>query len=280
MTLTCLTDPLLFQKLASPLFLANEAKYCVPIGIVETLVKNPKAFASYFFWNSTREASPIGAAWLTPPFPVGLSDLEDAELEDLIADILAKKILLSGAVGPENTVERFASFWTKCQPCRLVELMRQGIYQASAAHCPYPVKGSMRFAKDADIHLLAQWNYNFEVDCRLPTDKDSSLRQAKLGIEHQNRVLWEVEGTVVSMAAFTGRTPTGIRITWVYTPPEHRGHGYASALVAQISQQLIDDGRKVCFLYTDLSNPTSNSIYQKVGYQHVCDSAYAQFAYD
>ena len=75
----------------------------------------------------------------------------------------------------------------------------------------------------------------------------------------------------VSMAGSAGPTPSGIRISAVYTPPGLRGRGYASAAVAALSQKMLDGGRRFCFLFTDLANPTSNSIYQKIGYQPVCD---------
>jgi predicted GNAT family acetyltransferase len=63
----------------------------------------------------------------------------------------------------------------------------------------------------------------------------------------------------------------------VYSPPEKRGHGYASACTAAVSQMLLDNGRKFCFLYTDLRNPTSNKIYQQIGYQPVLDFAEYSF---
>ena len=70
---------------------------------------------------------------------------------------------------------------------------------------------------------------------------------------------------------------SGIRIGPVYTPPALRGRGYASACVARLSQDKLDEGRTFCFLYTDLSNPTSNHIYQEIGYEPVCDVADYRF---
>jgi hypothetical protein len=66
-------------------------------------------------------------------------------------------------------------------------------------------------------------------------------------------------------------------VNFVYTPPEFRGRGYASNLVAHLSQELLDEGRKFCFLFTDLANPVSNSIYQKIGYRPVSDSERWEF---
>ena len=71
------------------------------------------------------------------------------------------------------------------------------------------------------------------------------------------------------MSGFGGPTPSGIRIGPVYTPPELRRRGYASALVAALTASLLESGRRLCFLFTDLANPTSNSIYQQVGYRPV-----------
>lgn len=72
------------------------------------------------------------------------------------------------------------------------------------------------------------------------------------------------------MAGFSGKTPNGIRINLVYTPPKYRKKGYATSCIAALSQTLLDAGHKYCFLFTDLANPTSNHIYQTIGYQPVC----------
>jgi predicted GNAT family acetyltransferase len=82
--------------------------------------------------------------------------------------------------------------------------------------------------------------------------------------------VWE-DQEPVSMVGYAGPTPNGIRVSAVYTPPERRNRGYASAGVAALSQMLLDGGRRFCFLFTDLANPTSNRIYQQIGYRAVCD---------
>ena len=43
--------------------------------------------------------------------------------------------------------------------------------------------------------------------------------------------VWDRAGPV-SMASAAGPTPNGIRVNGVYTPPEHRGRGYATVCVA------------------------------------------------
>jgi predicted GNAT family acetyltransferase len=89
--------------------------------------------------------------------------------------------------------------------------------------------------------------------------------------------VWD-DNRIVSYAGFGGPTPHGIRIGPVYTPPEYRQHGYASACVAGMSQLILKAGRQFCFLFTDLRNPTSNHIYQVIGYQPVCDFTEYVFA--
>ena len=79
------------------------------------------------------------------------------------------------------------------------------------------------------------------------------------------------------MTGFSGPTPNGIRIGAVFTPPDLRRRGYASACVAAVSQSVLDAGRKFCFLYADIANPTSNHIYQEIGYQPVCDGEVLRF---
>ena len=82
----------------------------------------------------------------------------------------------------------------------------------------------------------------------------------------------------MSLCGYGGRTPHGIRIGPVYTPPGMRRHGYASALTASVTRKQLELGRDYCFLYTDLANPTSNRIYMGVGYERVCEAA--DYAFD
>ena len=83
--------------------------------------------------------------------------------------------------------------------------------------------------------------------------------------------LWVDDGRVVSMSGVSGRTPNGVRIGPVYTPLADRNRGYASNLVAEAAQAELDDGRQFVFLFTDLANPTSNHIYQAIGFEPVAD---------
>ncbi|HEX5951185.1 MAG TPA: GNAT family N-acetyltransferase, partial [Actinomycetota bacterium] len=103
------------------------------------------------------------------------------------------------------------------------------------------------------------------------------MLDARLAADDAGYWLWEDGGQVVSTSGYGSPTVGGIRIGPVYTPPEHRRRGYATILVAELSRWLLGQGRRACYLYTDLANLISNSIYGKIGYRRVCDSAEIRF---
>ena len=128
----------------------------------------------------------------------------------------------------------------------------------------------MRVAREEDFERVLEWGMGFNSDIGVDVPRDRMELMMRSYINEERLFIWE-HNEAVSTAGWAGPTPNGVRINFVYTPPEHRGHGYASACVAALSQQLLRSGRQFCFLFTDLANPTSNSIYQKIGYRPVCD---------
>jgi len=154
--------------------------------------------------------------------------------------------------------------------------MRQGVYAARSALIPQNVSGELRIGTAADKPLMVDWVIAFRAEA-LPEDGPRSniedVIERRLAGRSAGIALWIDKGEAVSLCGYGGRTPHGIRIGPVYTPPELRGRGYASALVAQVTDHLLTRGREYCFLYTDLANPTSNRIYTNIGYEYVCESA-------
>ena len=142
--------------------------------------------------------------------------------------------------------------------------------------------GSARVATADDLDLLLRWWIAFGDEVLHEggpgrADAEKNVRH-KLVSPTGGFLLCEDAGEVVSLAGWGGPTPNGIRVGPVYTPPELRGRGYATALTAELSRRLLDGllfegGRRFCFLYTDLANPTSNAIYERIGYRRVAESA-------
>jgi predicted GNAT family acetyltransferase len=96
-------------------------------------------------------------------------------------------------------------------------------------------------------------------------------------VENGSVYLWVTDRPVSTAVSSRGTENTGT-VGAVYTPPEHRNNGYATALTASVTQKILDSGKKHAVLYTNLDNPTSNSIYQQIGYKPVSDSTGWQFS--
>jgi predicted GNAT family acetyltransferase len=139
---------------------------------------------------------------------------------------------------------------------------------------PRPAPGGARIARESDRATIVDWFQAFVAEAlppgRDPASRESAEETATYWIGGGGLWVW-IDGGLVAMAGASGRTPNGIRVGAVFTPPEKRRRGYASSLVAALSQAQLDAGRRFCFLYTDLANRTSNRIYQDIGYEPVCD---------
>jgi predicted GNAT family acetyltransferase len=128
----------------------------------------------------------------------------------------------------------------------------------------------LRPAAAPDLPVVEAWAHAFIADTGLTDDAADMAEDVRRAVRDGRLYVWD-DGQPVTMATWTDPTPNGVRVTLVYTPPALRGRGYASSCVAALSALLLASGRRACFLFTDLANPTSNSIYMKIGYRPVCD---------
>ena len=251
---------------------AREAQHNLMLGFREALERDSHAFGpdDPLLVALVEDGEVVAAATQTPPFNLVLSEMDDLAWVDALADDLAGAPL-PGVVGPKAAAAQFAGRWaarTGLVPSVQVE---ERIYEATAIAPPVGVHGAARPYTPDDRRLVLEWIQAF-FDEATPgsaeSQADAFLRRrdarADLGLR-----LWE-DGEPVSLAGFGSPTPNGMRVGPVYTPPPRRGRGYASALTAAVSQELLAE-RRFCFLFTDLANPTSNSIYQRIGYRPVSD---------
>lgn len=140
--------------------------------------------------------------------------------------------------------------------------------------------GALRPATRADAELCRDWFGRFHVEAAeqaghpgTHTTADSfTLEEIERRIDGGQVWLWVVDGAVVHLTAANPPAFGVSRIGPVFTPKEHRGRGYASAAVAEVSRRILDDGARAC-LFTDQANPTSNRIYEALGYRPVVDMA-------
>ena len=221
---------------------------------------------------------------MTPPYNLIIAYIPDAEALgeklDQALDLLARDVQmdypqLPGVMGQAGVAERFARRWQALSSQSYGLLFHERAFRLSAVRPMTPPPGALVRATAADRDLLVRWTLDFGEEALGDSDLAEAARtvDARLGDgdpQARGLYLW-VDGAPVSMAGYTGPTPHGIRVGPVYTPPELRGRGFASALVAQMSQALLDGGRSFCFLFTNLANPTANHIYEEIGYEAVVD---------
>lgn len=273
------SDPARFLAEAMPLLLADEARANLVLGIAGTLRDQAEVYPDYALWVVHDGTHPVAAALRTPPHNLVL--LGEATAAEALADVLADDgVELPGVTGNRPEVDRFAARWQDRTGAQARVLMRQRIYVLERLRAPADVTGGARVATDADRELLADWIEAFvdeslhETTTRAGAERTVDVR---LGGGRGGFMLWE-DPEPVSLAGWGGPTPNGIRIGPVYTPPERRRRGYGSAVTAAASAHNFERGRRFCFLYTDLANPTSNKIYMEIGYEPVADSVQYTFA--
>ena len=220
----------------------------------------------------------------TPPHPVRLSAASRQAAEEL-AELLAAvdgggpgPEDVSGVGGPVDAAEAFSARWCELTGASASIHMRQRLYRLGDLAAPTPAPaGRARVAVAADRELLLAWYRAFAAEVgeqhadfeRIVTDR----------VEYGGLTLWEADGAPVSMAGATRIHQGTVRVAPVYTPKELRGRGYAGAVTAAVSQAALDAGARDVLLFTDLANPTSNALYQRLGYRPIGDLVVRHFAY-
>jgi len=267
-----LEDPADFLEAASPLLLADEARHNLILGIAGTLRDHPSRYPEYGLWLAEEGSATVGAALRTPPHKLVLARPRvDSALEALAAAIDDE---LPGVIAALPEVEGFAAAWAEKTGAVSRKARAEGVFMLERVRPVPAVAGHIREADATDRPLLIDW---FRAFAEEALGEDAGVEDPARFIDHRltaddaGVVLWGDE-EIVSLAAFGNPTPNGIRIGPVYTPPEYRRRGYASALVAELSERLLAE-RRFCFLFTDLANPTANRVYEQIGYRRVCEAA-------
>ena len=281
-----------FARLVVPILQEHEAENNLALGIISTILADDRRYREPLLavacWTADVSADAIAAIVLrTPPFPVvvaftpGASDPAAAEgLSDELHRLYGNDI--TGFNADIRVVEPYVNAWKTLTGARASIHMRTRIYRCTDVKPPRSVPGMARSIERRDADVVREFVTGFYQDA-VPDEYDPQRvetfveRMMSADPAHQGLLLWEVESEVVSMAAYTGATPHGIRVNAVYTPNRYRRRGYASACVAELTLRLLRAGRDFCFLFADLSNPTSNKIYQEIGYEPVSDHVYWMF---
>jgi predicted GNAT family acetyltransferase len=266
-------DPALFRSHVEGSLCEREAENNLVIGILSGIIDGRQKFTDTppLLCSVEAETGIQLVALRTPPQNLVLST---AKSEDAVA-VLARGLWAAGHHLPGvnarlREADIFAETWREITGARIRRESAQRIYCLDRVSPRRPIAGHLHRCDEPDLALATEWMRAFHHDVgehRIPADAGRFIGQRDAGL-----FFW-IDDRPVSMTGFSGPTPNGIRIAPVYTPPQLRGRGFAGACVAAVSQSLLDEGRKFCFLYTDLANPTSNHIYQEIGYRPVCDAS-------
>jgi GNAT superfamily N-acetyltransferase len=269
-----------FVDVAGSFLAEREAEHNLIFGISANLIADPSFSAGPPYLGAVMDADRVvAAAVMTPPWNIVLSCVDDraAFNEDhawiaLAADLDAAGVTVPGTTGPVASAQAFARVWCDAHGLTSRLVMAERIYRLERVITPVDVSGRARVATEPDRDLLIAWVDAFigeALDRRGP-DEASVLVDRAFRTGSRTWYLWE-DGEPVSIAAAGGPTPNGIRIGPVYTPPDRRRRGYASAVTAYASQTELDKGRTFIFLFTNLANLTANRIYQQIGYEPIID---------
>jgi predicted GNAT family acetyltransferase len=263
-----------FLAVARPTLEIRESVNGLMIGVALRLVGEPTAYGDEPFLATVESAGSLRlAAVMTPPYKlqVHLEDAGDiAALELLAQGLIRGKWCIPGIIAHDTVAEAFAALWSGKTGVSCQSGMRQGVYELRRVVLPAYPTGEFRQVSAEDLEIVRRWARGFHDDCFGDDRYQQSIAEADAKVKSGSLFFW-VDGKPVSMAARTRPTPHGEAISFVYTPPEHRRKGYASAVVASLSQMILGEGKQFCTLYTDLSNATSNSVYRRIGYTKVAD---------
>ena len=196
-------------------------------------------------------------------------------LKKLADYLIEKNILFTGVVGPSISSETFSRIYSQLTSATYKIGVNQMIFQNSQHKIPKVTDGKAQLAEENHVDLIAQWFLEFQQECLShdPTTLEKTTILASTKIKNKEVYLWiDYNNNLVSMCCVARPTQNGITINGVYTPRCSRKRGFASAVVSYATQLMLAQGRLFCVLYTDLANPTSNKIYQDIGFKPVASS--------
>ena len=220
----------------------------------------------------------------TPPHDLLISCTDDLDTIDLlINELMQRGETLPGILSFKHAADKFAKIWARKHKLKLELLRNERVYKLEKV--AKNTLGSKKFVnatKEYESFIL-KCAREFMIEALAETGGeqiDETLISFQKQLDEGRSdffLLLDDKDMPLSMVRKAGKTPNGNFMNFVYTPPHLRRNGYATEVVANISKMLLEEGNKYCFLFRDLSNPTSNNIYQKVGYRPVIDMNHYKF---
>ncbi|GGX33112.1 GNAT family N-acetyltransferase [Streptomyces lomondensis] len=271
-----------FLARAGAFLRSRPAMHTVPLTVTETL----RTQGAHVYGDEPPEFGVLerdgvvrATLFRTPPHWLNLTALTPADADGLAARLAALGQRLPGVNADRDTAAAFTEAWRRHTGAAATLRQRQRLYRLGTLTVPRPLPpGGPRVAVEADRAQLMCWHDEFSESVGLGTVRDAA-GWADARIESGGMTFWETpDGTPVAMAGTSPRVVGQVRVSAVYTPPQHRGRGYAGAVTAEVSRAALAAGVKEVLLFTDLANPTSNGLYQRIGYRPVADFTVYDFS--
>jgi predicted GNAT family acetyltransferase len=267
-----------FADHAWELLAGESAQQTVALTIVESLRAGQRwsDTPALFGWYADG-AAVRGAVCMTPPFEMLLAAVPEDSIAELVEALRAADVALPGVNGDVPVVERFVEAWLTGTAQWPRAVFEQRLYVLGTLRPPDPPPpGRARPGANADLDLAARWLRAFQEEAGVhATDVESLARRS---IDDRRLWLWEDDGgSVVALAGRTAPAAGVSRVAPVYTPPASRRRGYGTAVTAACTADALARGADHVVLFTDLANPTSNAIYQRIGYRPVTDRRVVRF---
>lgn len=262
-----------FYEKVKEFLLKNEAFNILPLGIISDCIKDkPNKEHIFIFIEDDNNVKFVMIQNSDKMVLTGNTDYVDYAIDYLENN----NIKLNGIIGEKTLVDNFAQKYSKRVVTNCKVAMNQRIYKLDKLNNITKQKGKLRLARIKDLDILIPWIKDFAIYAgsiiTIDKAKEIGVKLINSGILS----VWE-DKEIVSMVAKAKKSLHGRVVNWVYTPPKYRCKGYASTCVHEFSQELLEE-YDFCALYTDLSNPISNSIYIKIGYEPVGDSKVILFS--
>jgi len=259
---------------------SRPVQHTVHLSVAETLRARGSSVygdpAPLFGWWSPAGTEVTAALSHTPPYPLLLTALPEHSAESLAEALGSRGSRLSGVNASAADASAFAATWTRLTGASAQEVRHDRLYRLDRLKPPEPgPPGAARTATVADRDLLESWLTAFGAEAGEMPGRKSAVDDR---LSYGGLTLWEDDGAPASLAGLTRRSAGTVRVGPVYTPPELRRRGYAGAVTAAVSQAALDAGADNVVLFTDVANPTSNSVYQRLGYRPVEDRVVLAFS--
>ncbi|AYC30419.1 GNAT family N-acetyltransferase [Paenisporosarcina cavernae] len=267
-------------QLAKDILQKREDLYSLFAGVLNGIQEGK--YSEYHLGCIEEEGEILAFFQMTPPHPLHMIIIEDSQNEKLLQTAVDYFVdhtwKVFSVIGEEPYVSTFAKLYALKTKQETTVLMEQGFYRIDHIEDNLVMaEGKLEVATSEDQKLIETWYTFFEQDTGLPVSSSEDARnKVKLFISNEEVFKWIVNGETVAVAKKSRPSANGITVSFVFTPKKHRKKGYARTLVAKVTEELLRDYR-FCVLFTDLSNPTSNKIYQEIGYRKIADTRHLGF---